>query len=284
MSKTRIAFQDYLKRILLVGCLLICVLGMTACAKIPENAELKEKTTYMLDALLTGAYDEAYVQVQDVISEEEFEEAYDQLQEVLDGVDTYELEQVKIHTYKNGDVTQTQVVYRMKTNKVDMVVTVTESTEYEGLAGFYINYETKSIGTVTTMKEANAFQWLMLVFAGLETAFVIWMVVDCARRRMKHKVGWMIAILLGMFTVLFTIVSGRVSLYFNLSSLVGYSAFITYTTGGFTLRVLFPVGAIVYLCRRKHITIIPKQQMQDQQIQAQKMQEQQVQEVAETEQ
>ncbi len=272
MIKTCSALRGCVKRMLFIGCILLCVCGMTACAKMPENEGLKEKTTYMLDALLAGAYDEAYVPVQDVISEEEFEEAYDQLQEVLAGVDTYELKQVKIHTYKNGDVTQTQVVYRMKTNKVDMVVTVTESTEYEGLAGFYINYETKSIGTVTTMKEANVLQWLMLVFAGIETAFVIWMVVDCARRRMKNKVGWMIAILLGMFTVLFTLVSGRVSLYFNLSSLFGYSAFVTYTTGGFTLRVLFPVGAIVYLCRRKHLTITP-----DQQIQAQQIQEQQVQ-------
>ena len=68
---------------------------------------------------------------------------------------------------------------------------------------------------------------------------------------MKKKWLWLLLIALGymIFSLIVTQEQFRVGM--NVGAILNYTSLIRYSTGGFTLRLMIPVGAIVYLICRK---------------------------------
>lgn len=220
-----------------------------------EDDALRQSTQQMLDRLIAGDYDGAYALMGSSATEEQFQSLYDGLQPVLQGVESYEL----IASYKGTTVTNgasyVGVRYLFVAQDLKLVVEATRQDGVEGLIGFWVNeyLEVTVTGTVSSMKGANAAQWVCLVIGILEAGFMIWMFIDCCRRKIRRK--WLWLLLIALVSVAFSVsigsgfhVSTNVGLFLNL-----YTALLRYTTGEVTLRLMVPAGAVLYLCLRKKL-------------------------------
>ncbi len=106
-------------------------------------------------------------------------------------------------------------------------------------------------------KTADVLNIVLGVYSLLTLGFCIWMIVDCVRRRIRKKALWIIAILLG---VSFTVLTGMtgISFAFMIGLLLQRSgAAINFAYLAISTKVIIPVGAIVYFCLRKRLTIVP---------------------------
>ena len=80
-------------------------------------------------------------------------------------------------------------------------------------------------------------------------AFCIWMIIDCAKRKIDKKPLWIIIILLG-FSITYTL-GNSVGIRFMLNFVLSIS-----TISRDSLSVGAPIGAIVYCIMRKKLTHI----------------------------
>lgn len=234
----------------------VAVMSLVSCG---ENEKIKQNTTEMLDALIAGDFSEAYNLVSEITTSTEFTSAFNQMSEYLDGVKEYELNQIGFNANTTNGTTVTSVTYLMKTNVKTYVVEAYTRTDVNGLYGFYIlesqiNSDGVMCGTLFTMKGANFVQWLFLIIGFAELAFVIVVFIDAIKQKINKKPLWLLLILLGTLSIIINISNSGVNLNFSaIISLVNSTAFIRYATGATAIRIMVPVGAIVYLIKRKSL-------------------------------
>jgi len=213
----------------------------------------------MTDALLEGDQAAAYALVADIQSEADFQKTYEQLRELLGDVTTYELEQQGYHKTVSNGQTVIQAEYRMETYGDTYILSVQEDSLHKGLSRYYITPEQYTTyiysGTVDHMSGADIFQWIMLAIAVAELAYVIVMLIDCCRRRIKYKGWWIVAIILGALVLTASLHGGKFNLNFNIGAILSYSAIIRYGNGLTLYRILIPVGAVAYHILRKKLTV-----------------------------
>lgn len=221
-----------------------------------EDAQVRAYTEQMLQCILADDFDGAYALVQDTVEKDAFVQAYADICAVLSGVQTYTLTASYKSANVNNGVSSVAIRYMLDGGQKRIMVESACTENTEGLAGFYV-YEyipVTQTGTLNTMKGANAGQWILLIVGVLEMAFVLWMFVDCCCHKMKRKWLWLLLILLGAAAVTWSMQNGvfrmnfNVGLFFNL-----YTALIVHSDGGFALRIMVPVGAVVYAVMRKNL-------------------------------
>ena len=223
--------------------------------ELAQDEALLESTRQMLDSLISDDFDGAYNLISGAVTKEQFQPLYDGLRPVLQDVENYEL----IASYKAtkiaGDASYVAVRYLFVAQDLKLVVESTRQEGVAGLIGFRVNeyQEVTVTGTVGSMKGADAGQWIFLVIGILEAGFMIWMFVDCCRQKIRRKWLWLLLIMLVSAALNVSVGSGlrmgaNVGLFLNL-----YTALLRYTTGEVTLRLMVPVGAVVYACLRKKL-------------------------------
>ena len=243
-------------KILCVFLVLFVAFSMFSCT---ENEELREQTTQMLDALIDNNFNDAYNLVSGITTKEQFQSVYAQMTDYIDGVTEYELSQVGINSKIQNGITLVSATYLMKTNAKTYMVESQVRSDVEGLYGFHIlesqiaNDGLKS-GTITTMKGADAAQWIFLIVGLLEIAFVIVVFVDAAKQKFNKKPLWLALILLGTFAITINLSASGINFNFSaIISLINNTAFIKYATGASSIRIMVPIFAIVYLIKRKNL-------------------------------
>lgn len=224
-----------------------------------DDPQLREKTITMLDSIIADDFESAYLLVSKGISQSEFQTPYQQIRTLLADIGSYEL----LASNKQGNnnlssgITTLYIRYMLTAGETRLLVDVGQSSEYpEGLISFHVStYEpVTQTGSLTTMKEANAIQWVLLIIFLLEAAFIIWMFIDCCCHKMQKKWLWLLIIALGSFTFGLHADSGIFRFLINWGlSLGNYTSLILYSTGGFTFRFLIPVGAVTYVFIRKEL-------------------------------
>ncbi len=240
-------------------CVFALVLLLSSCAgDMFDDDEIRGYTVTMLDAIIADDYDTAYETISDACTEQEFAAFYNQARAAFEGVKNYELICIGYNrtiNINNGEqVIRTDAEYKFESGNIKYVITVATLTGYKNLAGFHIlSIEQTDLyytGTLDNMVGATPFQWVMLLLNLVVVAVTVWAIVDCARRNIKKKALWIVIIVLGMLIVGQTTAGNASQLDFYLG-LFSYSAFIVYGSGKTVLRLLIPVGAIVYLAMRK---------------------------------
>lgn len=226
-----------------------------------DDPQIRQLTESMLNAIKDDDADAAYNLFVPGIDRTQFDTVYLQFRQLLKDMGDYTL--VASNIYKNtnaiSDVTITKISYMLSgdessAEEIRAYVDVAQSSEYpQRLYSFHINgyEEVTQTGTFTTMKGAAIGQWVMMIIGLLETAFMVWMFVDCCAHKVRKKWFWLLLIALGVFVISASVDSGfhlnfNVGLYLNV-----YTAAIAYSNGAYLLRIMVPVGAIVYLIRRK---------------------------------
>lgn len=241
---------------MILACLLL--MSLAGCSALLSDSEIRAAGTDMLDALLSDDYEGSYAMVSQACTEEEYAQVYSQFRAVLSGIETYELQLLQLNKNTTNGRTVTQAIYRIQLEKEPLLLSVALDSEVSGLVTFYLSVDDETVvsynGDLSNMRDANFLQWAMLAVAALTLAFVIWMAVDCCRRKMKRKALWLVLILLGSVMITTTLSGSSFSIRYNLGLLLNHSALLRYTDGSFVSRLLIPAGAIVYFARRKKLS------------------------------
>ena len=229
-----------------------------------ENAEIRQTTEAMLDALIANDPQAAYSLVSNICTEEDFKPIFTQMQALLGNEAVYELKLLSIYTNsaisngpKSSSVSSVSSVYEMTTKSEKLIVSITIDDQV-GLSSFYLTpYEYTDYyftGTLKSMEDATGSQWFVLLLNVIVLGFAVFALVDCCRRKIKRKVLWILLLILGFASVGATVFATGVRLNFNVGWITAYSALIRYGTGAVTLRLMLPVGAIVYFAKRRSLS------------------------------
>lgn len=259
------------KRLLVIAVVVLLLLSVSGCGNqqdwksmrelalkmedIVDDAKVRENTERMLSYILADDFENAYTMVCTVATREEFRQPYADIRAVLQGVTDYEL----VASYRNNNVTNgvsyVGIRYMLTSGEQKILVEATRQEDGIGLVGFHVyTYDpVTQTGTLTAMQGANAVQWIFLVIGLLEGGFMIWMFVDCCRSKIRRKWLWLILTLLGAVAISVTVANGinlryNIGLFFNL-----HTALIRYSSGGFTVRLMFPLGAVPYIILKKKL-------------------------------
>lgn len=251
-----------LKKIVSIALLLLCAMALlVSCGAGEENVQIKEYSKTFIDALITNDPDSAYVVVKDAISREDFTPIFDNMRRHIGTNLEYTLTQTRL-SEGNGSVTAT---LEMKTAEHTYKVVASTTQGKEGLSGFQILIlDPDKTGTLTTMKGANALQWIVLIIAIAEIGFILWMLVDCILHRVQRKATWIIFILLGLIAVSYTWSDAGTSVDLTLGYLWNLSMLAKYETGATVLRLMLPVGAVIYAIMRRNLILPPQDEQKPQ--------------------
>lgn len=248
-----------LKKVIAVFFSLILLFSLASCSLETEQGnKIKAQCVTLIDAFIAGDSEAAYAVFVSEMDKEEFLQSFPVICQYLEGVETYELTQTGWHAeYKNG-VSGYEATFAMKTNIGDFQITAVEIEGYEGIYNFNIAYEEdlnpSFTGTITTLAGSNPLQIFMLLLSAVCLAFVIVMLVDCCKHKMKYKPLWIILILCGMIAFKVSFSEEAVNFNTNISlTFFAYSYLKIYETGAFVFNLLLPAGALIYLIFRKKI-------------------------------
>ena len=220
---------------------------------VTEDSQLRADTEKLLDAMLANDYAAAWDAVYEGVDAAEFRKMYIELQPHLIQIEDYELVVANINKTVSNGVSTVSVRYMMTAGDLRLFVDATRVEGYEGLVGFYLNEYVPVVatGTLGNMQDTNALQWIVLVIGMLEIVFAVWMFVDCCCHKLRRKWLWLLFIALGYLLINLIVTPEQFRVNFNVGVYLSYTSLIRYSTGGFTLRVMIPVGAVVYLICRK---------------------------------
>ena len=261
--------------VIILMVLILCS-GCTAVLQELENAEVRQSTEKMLDALIADDFQTAYMLVNNICTEEDFKPTFTQMQQLLGNVDTYELKLLSIYT--NSSVTNGQrlssvsSVYEMTTKSSRVIVSI-RMDDQVGLSSFYLTPYEKTdyyfTGTLNSIKDSTGAQWGFLLLNVIAIGFALFALVDCTRQKIKKKALWILLLLLGFVSLGATISPTSFRLNFNIGWITAYSALIRYGSGTVTLRLMLPVGTIIYFAMRRSLlkestpTIVTSKKEQD---------------------
>lgn len=245
--------------IIILTVLILCS-GCAAVLQELENAEVRQSTEKMLDALIANDLQAAYSLVNKICTEEDFKLAFTQMQQLLGNADAYELKLLSI--YVNSSVTNGQKissvssVYEMTTKSRRVIVSIRMDDQI-GLNSFYITPYEKSdycfTGTLNSIKDATGAQWGFLLLNVIAIGLTVFALVDCSRQKIKKKALWILLLVLGFVSLGATISPTSFKLNFKVGWITAYSALIRYGSGTVMLRLMLPVGTIIYFVKRRSL-------------------------------
>lgn len=245
--------KTVLRLTLLILCL-TAVLSLCSCTdmEIGDNNELADQ---FMHCVIVDDYNAAYDLVKATVADPDFRDYWVSIQAAARGAETYELEQIGWHyNSQNGVATRTSAYQVYLDNEHTVLLRVVTQDGIEGIAGIHFSDITDFLAATEAF--IPTVRILLWVVSALCIAFTLWMLVDCLRRKMKYKVLWALLILCG---VVFTVTVGEtanfsfsVGLFFQLSSINADPGIVSVVT-----KIVVPVGAILYLCLRKKVTVEP---------------------------
>jgi hypothetical protein len=248
-------FAIVIKAMLIVLCL-SAVLSSASCTPsdidITNAAELSEK---FMDCLMENNYHSAFSMVKRSIAPKDFSKYWVTIKPLVEGAKSYELEQLdwKVE-YKNGVLTNVIAYQVSLDNGKTLLLRVSTKDDVEGIAGVYLADMTDYMNHTVPMTSTLGI--VFTAFSVLSWAYVIWMIVDCLRRKPKYKIAWIILILIG-FSIRLSIgdqpgIFFMYGLMLQMSSIKADISIMTVIT-----KLVVPTGAILYGCLRKKIKSMP---------------------------
>ncbi len=255
------------KKIAALFFVLLLVFSLCSCSVETEQGnEIKAQCETFLDAMIAGDADAAYNVLASGTDRASFDRSFVSLCEHIDGVEEYELKQTGWKTGIDNGLNYYMATFEMSTNAGDFQIIGTEVNGYDGLANFRIISEEELnptfTGTITTLSGSNIFQWAILAFSALSLVFSVWMLVDCCKRKLKYKALWLLLLIFGMMTVTLTFSGGNLDFRWFVGVIIfSYSYLQIYSTGAFVLKLVLPVGAVLYFILQK-AGVLPEKKKQ----------------------
>ena len=232
--------------------LLASLISCTPDMDVGNNTELADQ---FMDHVIADDYDAAYGMVKVTVADPDFRAYWETIQTVADGAEAYEMKQIGWNLNRSKGVSTRTTAYQaeLDNDRIILLRVVTQDG-IEGIAGIHFSDITEFI------RETDAYvptvNIVLTVLHLLLMAFTVWMFVDCLRRKLAYKWLWLLLII---FSVAFTVTLGETSNFsFNVglfcqpSTMEADPGLLAVVT-----KLVIPVGAILYLCLRKKVTVEP---------------------------
>ena len=248
--------RNHLTRIVLVIICLLTTFLLTSCLEEMENGNNTELGEKFLNSVIDNDYDAAYDLMKNVVSDSDFKDFWVQIEPFAEGATTYEIEQIGWRTNLNNGITTRVSAYQVYfDNDRSFFLQVVTRNDIDGIANIKFSDVTDFLDYSDTV--LPVVKVVFFVISLLSVAFVVWMFVDCLRRKTKHKVLWAILILVG---ITFSITTGEESSFrFAIGVMLKTNTIdADPSIRSFITQFFVPVGAIVYLCLRKKLLCEPK--------------------------
>lgn len=250
--------------VLLTFLLMLLLLCGCEGLQIKDQPEIRGHVDTVLAAALAGNADAAYSALCQETDKAEFSSVFPGIQELLADVSTYDLTPIHYNYSSTNGTANTQMTYRMDTDSGAFLVIASTISTKEGLVSFHIIPEEQTTlvytGSPGHMEGASVFQWIVLILGFGLWGFVLWVFVDCCRRPIRRKPLWLLIIGLGAVLLFFTVSGSTINFRFNAGIYLTVSSLLRYGDGSRQLRIVFPLGAVLYLSMRKQLerNAIPK--------------------------
>lgn len=248
-----------MKKIAVVVLVLIaCMMVLTGCnSKLfatPDEDEFVEKFLESIEAGDYTKHQDSFID--EVKNDKGFIQGIESIDEYFDGeIKSIKKTGVYFRTKTSGGNTtySRELQYRVITTQNDYIVgmvTVSTDGEVYKTALFNINYASEVLGKIIDFNDFDINQLLLLVFAGLCGAFVIFAIVMCAKSHVRLKGLWILLIILVQTGITITRLPMRYSFNFHLFA-TQISSLRKFANGGTILTVMIPLGAILFVILRK---------------------------------
>lgn len=232
--------------------LLVIVLMLAGCGEdVFDDTALRADAEVLMAAFLNDDYDGCFAVVENAVSDGELRQIFPAIVEELRDLGEYEMTAVGWNRKITGDRDQKSVNYLVSGEGGKYYLSVTKVEGIEGLAGFQIS---AAEADAEPTRQAGPVNWIVTIIGFAVLGFVIWMVVDCVRRKMKRKWLWIPLVLLGSVVLTLALRDGGMNFRYNIGLYLGVSSLVNYQAGGFMLKLYIPLGAIVYFMKRKQLT------------------------------
>lgn len=239
---------------------LALALLLTGCGteqKVFDDTAFRAEADLLLGTFQDRDFDTCRMIVREEISDEDLKGIFDAICGVLNDFGAYEMTLVTWNQRTTGDQEMTAVQYLVEAENDRFYLDLTMETDVSGIAAFRVTEIREGTEPAMPMGPVN----LAIVLAGgAIVGFVIWMMVDCARRKMKRKWLWMPLILLGTLILTLTMGQSGLRFGFRVGLFLGMSNLTNFVRGGFQLMLYIPLGALVYFFKRKDLTAADEQE------------------------
>ncbi len=256
-SKTR------LLAFILAAVALLSILTFTACntTYFLELSDSKEDVfcRTFIGYVIAGEKEQAFAMVSEIADPSECEEMWKTLREIANASSDAQIHQTGFELLKYDGVSFEKGYYFVEFNNGASMNLSLTFTEHDDAIQEMRYLEVTDV--IKELKEPSRVLGIVAtVVSILFIAFTVWMIVDCARRRIRKKPLWIILIIAGISITLSIGFESNISFFIGL--MMQFSRVkMDLSLPGMMIRFVIPVGAIVYFFMRKQLTITPLPQI-----------------------
>ncbi len=230
----------------------LLIAAFCSCNPSTDIGEIDDLASLFLDKLIADDRDGAYDLVKQTVKSEDFVQYWSLMRVPAQGAKAYELEQIGWNVkISNGVSTKIAAFTVSFDTGRTMFFRITTLEGVEGIAGVSFHETTEFVSkTSAAVSVGNVISTVLFL---LLTAFTVWMLVDCIRRRINKKALWIFIILIGA-TVSLTVgektgINFGIGIFTNVPKIVADPSILS-----MIFKLYLPLGAIVYFFSRKKLT------------------------------
>ena len=223
----------------------------------PYIPNLESPSRELIDAIIIGDQEAAWALRSDKCNEEDYNRMYDEARESLAGLSEYRIHYIDFRDESLG----LSLKFEVLTPEQSWIVEVTGNEDVQKIHAFIVTdngipkEQVVVTGSLSTLGKASFVQQLLIFLAVLEYVFMLLTVLHCAFKNIRKQGLWILLIFFGVVSVGAHFIGGFPEINFNVLAHFRYTALFGYWNDTFELRLMIPVGAILYWIFRKKITI-----------------------------
>lgn len=253
-----------MKKSLLAFLLIICCLCLSSCTMLTDNvmsivadkaAETGAEalTRQFLDGLLEDDPQKSHAAFMDDVEMAQVLEVFPQMQSALPDTSSYTLTPVHWSTNTCDGVTMHAFQFQLTMAEDSFVVETLQMSGVKGLYNLHIApYIPEEAATSSSSGEISAAELAFQLISLASIILVIWALVDCFRHKFNRRWMWGLLIFVGNVMFSFALLDGQMRFNFRIG-IYFTSNYLSMAENGFAMQWMLPVGALVYMLRRKHL-------------------------------
>jgi hypothetical protein len=221
----------------------------------PED---EAKATNYISLLRQGGFDQIQKDMDASITDAETHSTLVKMAALIPTQDPVSVKVVGANQFHTQDTYKINLTfeYQFPTNWLLISVALQKKDGVSSIYGFHVKPISDSLENYNrfTLAGKSAFQYAMLALAVLIPIFTVYVLVLCIRTKMKkRKWLWIIFILFGVGKITVSWTTGQWQCGLLQIQLLGAGAFAP-PFGAWLIAVSVPLGAIIFLLRRKKLT------------------------------
>lgn len=248
--------KERLFKIAVVTCICIAILfSFAACAENIQIGDNTEYATQFMENYINNNPEDAYEMLKGTTTYEDFSAFWNLIYPFANGAENYELQQIGWYINTKDGTTSRTSAYRVTLDNGNvLLIRIVTVDGFEGV--YHLNFNDITEFTNNTNKYVPIVNGVLWVVTIASYGLTIWMLIDCIRRKIKLKVLWCILMFFGFS--LKAAIGESVSTGFMIGLMLNRSKIVA-DPGTLTVQGLLtiPLGAILYFCLRKRLTIVP---------------------------